>query len=36
MARRLWRAYSEGPDDQIMVDPEKTTSLGKPVGKDRA
>src|SRR6476620_11443335 len=20
---RLWRAYSEGPDDQIMVDPEK-------------
>ena len=32
--KRLWRAYSEGPDDQIMVDPEKTTSLGKPVGKD--
>jgi PQQ-dependent dehydrogenase (methanol/ethanol family) len=30
----LWRAYSEGPDDQILVDPEKTTSLGKPVGKD--
>lgn len=29
-----WRAYSEGPDDQIMVDPEKTTELGKPVGKD--
>ncbi len=32
--KRIWRAYSEGPDDQIMVDPEKTTSLGKPVGKD--
>lgn len=32
--KRLWRAYSEGPDDQMMVDPEKTTSLGKPVGKD--
>jgi len=29
-----WRAFSEGPDDQIMVDPEKTTALGKPVGKD--
>jgi PQQ-dependent dehydrogenase (methanol/ethanol family) len=29
-----WRAYSEGPDDQIKVDPDKTTSLGKPVGKD--
>ncbi len=32
--KKVWRAYSEGPDDQIMVDPEKTTSLGKPVGKD--
>ena len=30
----LWRAYSGGPDDQILVDPEKTTALGKPVGKD--
>jgi PQQ-dependent dehydrogenase (methanol/ethanol family) len=30
----VWRGYSEGPDDQILVDPEKTTSLGKPVGKD--
>jgi PQQ-dependent dehydrogenase (methanol/ethanol family) len=29
-----WRAYSTGPDDQILVDPEKTTHLGKPVGKD--
>ncbi|HVY58361.1 MAG TPA: lanthanide-dependent methanol dehydrogenase XoxF5 [Xanthobacteraceae bacterium] len=29
-----WKAYSEGPDDQILVDPEKTMSLGKPVGKD--
>src|SRR5262249_17350394 len=32
--RRAWRAYSEGPDDQILVDPVKTTDLGKPVGKD--
>ena len=29
-----WRAYSEGPDNEILVDPEKTTALGKPVGKD--
>jgi PQQ-dependent dehydrogenase (methanol/ethanol family) len=28
-----WRAYSEGPDDQILVD-DKTTALGKPIGKD--
>src|ERR1700710_2315805 len=32
--KEAWRAFSEGPDDQIMVDPEKTTDLGKPVGKD--
>ncbi len=27
-----WRAYSEGPDSDIKVDPQKTTELGKPVG----
>ena len=27
-----WRAYSVGPDDQLLFDPEKTTVLGKPVG----
>ncbi|HXW10708.1 MAG TPA: lanthanide-dependent methanol dehydrogenase XoxF5 [Steroidobacteraceae bacterium] len=32
--KRVWRAYSMGPDEEILVDPEKTTSLGKPVGKD--
>ena len=32
--KQVWRAFSEGPDDQIMVDPEKTTELGKPIGKD--
>ncbi|WMT78016.1 lanthanide-dependent methanol dehydrogenase XoxF5 [Bradyrhizobium sp. Ash2021] len=32
--KQVWRAFSEGPDDQILVDPEKTTALGKPVGKD--
>ena len=31
---RAWRAYTIGPDDQILFDPEKTKSLGKPVGKD--
>jgi PQQ-dependent dehydrogenase (methanol/ethanol family) len=29
----VWRGYSEGPDDQMLVD-DKTTALGKPVGKD--
>jgi lanthanide-dependent methanol dehydrogenase len=32
--KRAWRAYSMGPDADILVDPEKTISLGKPVGKD--
>ncbi|MBX6367305.1 MAG: methanol/ethanol family PQQ-dependent dehydrogenase [Rhodospirillales bacterium] len=32
--KRVWRAYSVGPDDQLLVDPEKTTELGKPIGKD--
>jgi lanthanide-dependent methanol dehydrogenase len=31
---QMWRAYSVGPDDQLLVDPEKTTHLGKPIGKD--
>ena len=30
----VWRAFSSGPDSQIMVDPQKTTELGKPVGAD--
>jgi len=29
-----WRAYSEGPDKDLLVDPEKTTMLGKPIGPD--
>ncbi len=32
--KQVWRAYSMGPDNEILFDPEKTTSLGKPVGKD--
>ncbi len=31
---KVWRAYSTGPDEDILVDPERTMSLGKPVGKD--
>jgi lanthanide-dependent methanol dehydrogenase len=31
---RVWRAASVGPDDQLLFDPEKTMSLGKPVGAD--
>src|SRR5271157_2363075 len=27
-----WKAYSEGPDDSMLMDPQKTTELGKPVG----
>ncbi len=29
-----WRGYSMGPDTDTLIDPEKTTMLGKPVGKD--
>ena len=29
-----WKAYSMGPDSETLIDPEKTTQLGKPVGKD--
>ena len=29
-----YKAYSTGPDDEMLVDPEKTTSMLKPVGKD--
>jgi PQQ-dependent dehydrogenase (methanol/ethanol family) len=29
---RVWRGYSMGPDSDILIDPVKTTSLGKPVG----
>jgi lanthanide-dependent methanol dehydrogenase len=32
--KRVWRAYSVGPDDEMLMDPQKTTHLGKPVGKD--
>ncbi len=31
---QVWRAYSVGPDDEMIVDPENTTHLGKPIGAD--
>jgi PQQ-dependent dehydrogenase (methanol/ethanol family) len=32
--KRVWRGYSMGPDSDTLIDPVKTTSLGKPVGPD--
>jgi lanthanide-dependent methanol dehydrogenase len=32
--KRVWRAYSMGPDSDMLFDPEKTTSMLQPVGKD--
>jgi alcohol dehydrogenase (cytochrome c) len=32
--KQVWRGHSSGPDDHMLMDPEKTMSLGKPVGKD--
>ena len=31
--KEAWKAYSVGPDSQILFD-DKTTAMGKPVGKD--
>lgn len=31
---QAWRAYSMGPDSDILADPEATTHLGQPVGAD--
>jgi lanthanide-dependent methanol dehydrogenase len=28
----VWRGFSEGPDSDTLIDPAKTTALGKPVG----
>jgi lanthanide-dependent methanol dehydrogenase len=32
--KQVWRGYSMGPDSDTLIDPVKTTHLGKPVGKD--
>jgi len=29
-----WRAYSVGPDEDLLVDPQKTTHLGEPIGEN--
>ena len=29
-----WRGFSEGPDADTLIDPDKTTALGKPVGQN--
>ncbi len=31
---REWRAYSTGPDEEMLVDPENTTHLGEPIGEN--
>ena len=31
---RVWRAYSMGPDEDMLVDPQKTTHLGEPIGEN--
>ncbi len=30
----VWKGYSTGPDKDMLMDPKKTTSMLKPVGKD--
>lgn len=30
----VWKGYSMGPDSDTLIDPRKTTHLGKPVGKN--
>ena len=32
--KQAWRAWSMGSDKETLIDPEKTTQLGKPVGAD--
>lgn len=27
-----WKGYSTGPDDEMLVDPQRTTSMGEPIG----
>ncbi|GLK84341.1 lanthanide-dependent methanol dehydrogenase XoxF5 [Ancylobacter defluvii] len=32
--KQVWRGFSMGPDNEMLVDPQKTTALGKPIGPD--
>ncbi len=34
LGKKLWRAYSMGPDSDVLIDPDRTTSLGRPLGRD--
>ncbi|MGF1553418.1 MAG: methanol/ethanol family PQQ-dependent dehydrogenase [Paracoccaceae bacterium] len=31
---QVWRAYSTGPDEEMLVDPQETTHLGEPIGEN--
>lgn len=31
--KMAWRAYSTGPDSEVLLDPQKTMMMGKPVGQ---
>jgi lanthanide-dependent methanol dehydrogenase len=31
---QVWRAYSTGPDEEMLIDPQETTMMGQPVGAD--
>jgi len=31
--KQVWRAYSTGPDKDVMIDPQKTLMMGKPIGE---
>ncbi|QJE71970.1 methanol/ethanol family PQQ-dependent dehydrogenase [Aerophototrophica crusticola] len=31
--KQVWRAYSTGPDKDVMIDPKKTMMMGKPIGE---
>ncbi|MEO1116228.1 MAG: PQQ-binding-like beta-propeller repeat protein, partial [Pseudomonadota bacterium] len=31
---QAWKAYSTGPDDEMLVDPRKTKSMGKSIGRN--
>jgi lanthanide-dependent methanol dehydrogenase len=32
--KEVWRGWSMGPDSEVLIDPQNTTHLGKPVGPD--
>ncbi len=31
--RMIWRAYGTGPDKDVLIDPQKTLMMGKPIGE---